>query len=134
MHVPCHESALCRRAKCHKGKRFHNYMGARHRRLCVLESSILYFVSCYTHESYCRTAKSDRRFGWYLGISEDSPRPSRRLPITLETHRAREMSIEHINPPGSVPQGTAESWVQADGLQVRLRRAGSGPALVSVHG
>ena len=43
------------------------------------------------------------------------------------------MSIEHINP-GSVPQGTAESWMQADGLQVRFGRAGSGPALVLVHG
>jgi pimeloyl-ACP methyl ester carboxylesterase len=44
------------------------------------------------------------------------------------------MSITHMNPAGSAPQGIFENSLQADGLQIRFWRAGSGPALVLIHG
>lgn len=42
--------------------------------------------------------------------------------------------MQHVNPPDSVCAETIESSLQADGLQIRFSRAGSGPALVLVHG
>lgn len=44
------------------------------------------------------------------------------------------MSIAHVNPAGSAPHGIFESSLQADGLRTRFWRAGSGPALVLIHG
>ena len=44
------------------------------------------------------------------------------------------MSITQVIPSGSVPPGIFENSLQADGLQIRFWRAGSGPAVVLVHG
>ena len=44
------------------------------------------------------------------------------------------MSIREVKPAGSAPQGIFENSLQADGLQMRFWRAGSGPAMVLVHG
>ena len=44
------------------------------------------------------------------------------------------MSKKYVHSPGPVPHGITESSLQAEGLQIRFWRAGSGPALVLVHG
>ncbi|MGH9517446.1 MAG: alpha/beta fold hydrolase [Terriglobales bacterium] len=44
------------------------------------------------------------------------------------------MSTPNVNPSGYVPPDIVESFLEADGLRVRFWRAGSGPALVLVHG
>jgi pimeloyl-ACP methyl ester carboxylesterase len=44
------------------------------------------------------------------------------------------MEIAQVNSSVSAPRGVEERSLQADGLQIRFWRAGSGPAVVLVHG
>lgn len=129
MHVPCHRSTRYGRAKCHSGKRFCNYRGGHGRKLCFLEARILYFVSGYDLESYGHLV-CNRPTGRY----NHNPRVESCYKHELIRSAQANMSKNYVHAAGSAANGIVESSLQAGGLQIRFWRAGSGPALVLVHG